>query len=81
MPGSTAVLDACVLVPAALRDTLLRLAEGRGGLYTPKWSAEIFLEVTRTLEAKLGWPSALTAHRARKCGTVFPELGWMATSR
>jgi hypothetical protein len=34
-----AVLDACVLVNAAVRDTLLRLAQR--GLYTPYWSDEI----------------------------------------
>ena len=34
------VLDACVLVPAALRDTLLRLAEDPR-LFIPRWSDEI----------------------------------------
>lgn len=35
----TAVLDACVLYPAPLRDLLLSLADE--GLYKPKWSVEI----------------------------------------
>ncbi|MEN1974092.1 PIN domain-containing protein [Cellulomonas olei] len=38
-----ALLDACVLVPASLADTLLRAAEA--GLYRPLWSAEILREV------------------------------------
>jgi predicted nucleic acid-binding protein len=44
------VLDACVLVPAALRDTLLRLAEKR--LFLPRWSDEIIKEMVRTLRQK-----------------------------
>ena len=39
-----AIPDACVLVPAALRDTLLRLAEPPG-LYRPVWSEEIMIEM------------------------------------
>ena len=38
------VLDACVLVPIALADTLLRLAERN--LYRPLWSARIVAEAT-----------------------------------
>lgn len=41
------VLDACVLVPAVLRDTLLYAAHL--GLYRPHWSDEILDEVSRTL--------------------------------
>ncbi len=37
-----AVLDACVLVPIALADTLLRIAER--GLYRPLWSDRILAE-------------------------------------
>lgn len=37
------VLDACVLVPTALCDTLLRLAED--GFYRPLWSEQILDEV------------------------------------
>lgn len=36
------ILDACVLVPVALADTLLRIAER--GLYRPLWSARIVAE-------------------------------------
>jgi hypothetical protein len=39
MIAGSAVLDACVLVNASVRDTLLRLAVE--GLYTPYWSDEI----------------------------------------
>lgn len=55
------VLDACVLVNAALRDTLLRIAEPPR-LYLPRWSKEILDETTRTLEAKLGLSASRTAH-------------------
>ena len=58
--GYQAVLDACVLVNAALRDTLLRIAEPPR-LYLPRWSAAIMEELTRTLEAKIGLSAAQTA--------------------
>jgi predicted nucleic acid-binding protein len=45
-----AVLDANVLYPFALRDTLLRLAEA--GLYEPVWSARILEEARRNLVAQ-----------------------------
>ncbi|TDB80270.1 PIN domain-containing protein [Micromonospora sp. KC721] len=40
-----AVLDACVLVPSVLADTLLRCAEQ--DLYRPVWSRAILDEVRR----------------------------------
>jgi len=43
----TAVLDACVLYPAPMRDTLLCFAEQR--LYIPQWSDIITDEWTRNL--------------------------------
>jgi predicted nucleic acid-binding protein len=42
-----AVLDANVLLPAALRDTLLRAADA--GLYQVRWSDDILAEVKRNL--------------------------------
>ena len=59
--GYQAVLDACVLVNAALRDTLLRIAEPPR-LYLPRWSAAIIDELTRTLEGKLGLSGTQTVH-------------------
>jgi hypothetical protein len=48
MLGSTAVLDACVLVPVALADTMLRVAEK--GLYRPLWSDRILREAQLAIE-------------------------------
>lgn len=61
MPGCQVILDACVLVNAALRDTLLRIAEPPR-LYLPRWSDEIIDETMRTLETKIGLSPAQTAH-------------------
>jgi predicted nucleic acid-binding protein len=46
------VLDASVLYPLPLRDTLLRVAET--GVYRPYWSERILDEVRRNLIAKRG---------------------------
>jgi hypothetical protein len=48
MPRYTAVLDACVLVPIALADTLLRVAER--GLYRSLWTDPILSEAQAALE-------------------------------
>jgi hypothetical protein len=48
MPLYTAVLDACVLVPVSLADTLLRIAEK--GLYRPLWSGRILAEAQGAIE-------------------------------
>jgi hypothetical protein len=48
MPRYTAVLDACVLVPIALADTLLRVAEK--GLYCPLCSDRILAEAQAATE-------------------------------
>ncbi len=47
MPSFGAVLDASVLFPAAVRDTLLRAAGA--GLYQLYWSTDILEEVRRNL--------------------------------
>ena len=43
----TALLDACVLYPAPLRDLLIRL--GLAGIYRPRWTEEIHDEWIRNL--------------------------------
>ncbi len=55
------VLDACVLIPAPLRDTLLRLAE-HPRLYVPRWSETIISEVVRNLEGRIGLSAEKTAY-------------------
>lgn len=68
----SAVLDACVLVPAALCDTLLRLAE-EPALYRPLWSEHILTEMARALEAKLHRSAREISHRRRAMNAAFPE--------
>jgi hypothetical protein len=71
---SRAVLDACVLIPMPLADTLLRMAE-EPRLYLPKWSQTIMNEVTRNLIAK-GEMARKRRHAARKnSGGIFRRLG------
>lgn len=67
------ILDACVLVNAALRDSLLRLAEPPCSLYLPRWSREIIEETRRTLESKLGLTSMQTGHLLRQLETHFAD--------
>jgi len=56
------VLDACVLVPMPLADTLLRLAEPPA-LYEPRWTNQILAEVNRTLIGRFGYSPAKVAYR------------------
>ena len=70
--GYQVVLDACVLVNAALRDTLLRIAEPPR-LYLPRWSKDIIEETTRTLENKLGLSPAQTAHLVQQLRIHFSD--------
>ena len=44
---TSALLDACVLMPINLTDVLLRLA--KAGTFRPLWSAEVLDEVRRNL--------------------------------
>ena len=65
------VLDANVLFPFSLRDTLLRAAAA--GFYQLRWSAEILEEMTRNLVAT-GTMSAANASRLRAImEREFPE--------
>jgi PIN domain len=73
--GYQAVLDACVLVNAALRDTLLRLAEPPH-LFLPRWSSDIMVETKRTMELKLGCSSEQTQHLEDELRSHF-EDSWV----
>jgi hypothetical protein len=64
------VLDACVLVAAGLRDTLLRLAE-TPGLYAPRWSDDIMVEVERTLQGRFNKSPAQTLHLGARTSAVL----------
>jgi hypothetical protein len=70
--GRTVVLDACVLVPMPLADTLLRLAAGPR-LYLPKWSDQIMVEVTRTLQENFGLSPQKAMYRESEIRRHFPE--------
>jgi hypothetical protein len=77
MPGTrVAILDACVLVQAPLRDTLLRLAE-QPSLYQPLWSEEIIVEMKRALEKQIGLPPAKTAYLERELRRHFQD-SWLS---
>lgn len=56
-----AVLDACVLYPYSLRDTLLRFAEAE--FYAPLWSERILDEMERSVVGNGGRPEALVRTR------------------
>lgn len=56
-----AVLDACVLYPYSLRDTLLRFAEAE--FYAPLWSERILDEMERNVVRNGGRPEALARTR------------------
>jgi predicted nucleic acid-binding protein len=67
----TVVLDACVLAPMPLCDTLLRLAE-EPAVYIPKWSACILAEVSSAL-AKMGYSTAQAARRIQVMRQSFED--------
>ena len=66
-----AVLDACVLAPMPLADTLLRLAE-KPAFYVPRWSGEILNEVANTL-AKFGCSSEQIKRRIAAMEAAFED--------
>jgi predicted nucleic acid-binding protein len=73
MSGPSAVLDACVLVNACLRDTLLRLAE-EPRLYIRLWSAEILEETARTLRGpNFGLTDVQVDRLLGRLRRAFPE--------
>lgn len=65
------ILDACVLVQAAVRDILLRLFEQR--LFLARWTDEIIDEVVRTLQNKLNHTKEQTDHLVGELRTHFPD--------
>jgi predicted nucleic acid-binding protein len=70
--GYRVVLDACVLIPMPLADTLLRMAEAPR-LYLPKWFQTIMDEVTRNLISKWEMPPEKALRRADELRRHFPE--------
>jgi len=69
--GFLAVLDANVLLPAPLRDALLRLAEA--DLYVPKWSERILAEVARNLVESGRTDAGRAARVTETMRAAFPE--------
>ena len=68
----SAVLDACVLVPAALNDFLLRLAE-EPAMYRPLWSEQELTEMTMAMRTKLHRTVAEVTWRKDQMCEAFPE--------
>ena len=67
-----ALLDACVLAPMPLCDTLLRLAE-HPAFYRPLWSESILQEVGNVLEHKLHYSSEQRERRLVAMRRAFSE--------
>jgi PIN domain len=66
------VLDACVLIPMPLADTLLRLAGGPR-LFLPKWTDQIMAEVSRNLQENFGVTEEQAAYRESEIRKHFGE--------
>ena len=66
-----AIVDACVLVQAAVRDTLLRLFDRR--LFLARWTDEIIGETVRTLREKLGRRQEQTDYLISELRAHFPD--------
>ena len=67
-----AILDACVLLPMPLADTLLRMAE-TPRLYLPKWTDHIMGEVGRNLANKWNKSPQQIHYRESQLRIHFPE--------
>jgi hypothetical protein len=72
------VLDACVLIPMPLADTLLRLAAGPR-LYLPRWTDQIMAEVSRNLQENIGLSAEQAAYREGEIRRHFPEA-WVTAA-
>jgi len=66
-----AIVDACVLVQGAVRDTLLRLFERR--LFLARWTDEIIEETVRTVRDNLGRTPEQTDRLVNELRTHFPD--------
>jgi hypothetical protein len=66
------MLDACVLLPMPLADTLLRMAE-TPRLYLPRWSDDILEEVTLNIIQRWGKSPEQAARRENAMREHFPE--------
>jgi len=66
------VLDACVVAPMPVADTLLRLAEHDPPFYGPLWSHHILEEVRDTL-LKFGYTDSQALRRINAMKEAFPE--------
>jgi predicted nucleic acid-binding protein len=65
-----AFLDTCVLYPAYLCDSLLRLAEAN--TFRPLWSADVLTELHRNVAAR-GIPAERVDRRLRAMTSSFPD--------
>lgn len=74
-----AVLDACVLAPMPLCDTLLRCAESQA-MFRALWSRETLHEVRATLK-KFGYSRSQAARRIQAMEQAFPEAVVSITRR
>ena len=68
---AVSVLDACVLYPASLRDTLLRAAQA--GLYVPRWSRDLLEEMARNLLEHGAVTPESAARLLNAMRTTFPQ--------
>lgn len=73
-----AVLDACVLYPASLRDTLLRLAQSE--LYDLAWSDQILDEMARNLVKNAHLSDKQVTHLQSEMRKWFPDAAAPAES-
>lgn len=71
MSSFIVVLDACVLVPASLRGTLVRAAHQ--GLYRVHWSEAILAEMHRSLQKDIGLTVAQADRQVAFLRDHYPE--------
>jgi hypothetical protein len=73
------LLDACVLIPMPMADSLLRMAE-EPRLYVPKWPQLIMDEVTRNLIEKWGLEPRKRVAANAKSSVIFRKHGSKVSS-